>query len=75
MARFRRSFGRRSFGRRSFSRPRFNNRRSYSSFPRVPFVPRRANKLLILLALIGGGMIFFKDALRPMIAKFKSKMA
>jgi len=80
-SRTRMAFGR---FRRSFRRPRFNSfrssrRRSYGGgrrrsggfSRRLPFLGIRIPGMFIWLAIIGGGIYFFKDALQPLINKFK----
>lgn len=70
-----------AFGRRRMPRMRFRSpfrRRSYRSnnsgfSRRAPFLGIRVPSLLIWLAIIGGGIFFGKDYIKPLIDKLKSK--
>ena len=67
--RFRRRFRRfRPFRRfRSFRRrPRYNGG---GNGVRVPFVGRSGNKLILLLAMLGGIIYLFKDHIKPLMDK------
>ena len=69
--RFRRFRPFRRFRRFSF-RPRRRFRRGGGGY-RIPFVPRRLNGILILVAVIGGIWYFGKEHLKPLIDKIFHK--